>query len=349
MSVRLAAIGPAAREAWREIASLDPQALVTQTPDWMACICASGRFEDATRLYDTGDGHRLVLPLARRRTPGTVSTAFSMPFGWGIGGLLSSRGRLLPDDVRGVLADPAVMRPLLLSVKPSPATADAWRASVPGDVPRLRYMSQSVDLSGGFDDVWRRGFASTVRSHCRKALRRGVTAERDDTGRLMPVFDRLYRKSVDRWARQQHEPLWLARWRARRRDPAAKFATVAAELRDACRVWIAWRDSEPIASLVVLAHGEHSLMWRAAIDKEAARGTGAQELLHQLAIEEACAAGHRMFHLGDSGPSSPLAHNKRKFGARESYYEAYRFERLPLTAADTFVRRRVKRAIGFRD
>ena len=85
------------------------------------------------------------------------------------------------------------------------------------------------------------------------------------------------------------------------------------------------------------------------MDKSAARGTGANDLLHQLAIEEACKSGQRFYHMGDSAPSSALARHKQGFGAEAMQYTAYRFERLPLTAADEFVRRHVKRAIQFRD
>jgi hypothetical protein len=53
--------------------------------------------------------------------------------------------------------------------------------------------------------------------------------------------------------------------------------------------------------------------------------------------------------MGESAPSSPLARNKRAFGAEEEHYMGYRFERLPLTAADQFLRRQVKKVIRFRD
>ena len=103
------------------------------------------------------------------------------------------------------------------------------------------------------------------------------------------------------------------------------------------------------ARITVLAHGEHSTAWRGAMDKHVAAGSGANELLHRLAIEEACESGRRFFHMGESAPSSPLARNKRAFGAEEEHCTGYRFERLPLTAADQFLRRQVKRAIRFRD
>lgn len=349
MSLELTGVGTSARAAWRRALAVDPDALVSQTPEWMDCVCASGRYEDATRAYASRDGHVLVLPLARRRRSGPMGVLTSMPFGWGTGGLVTSCEGVRSDDIAAVAADLATQPALLIGVRPSPGTAQAWLDGVPANVVRTHHMSQTVDLTDGFDAVWSQGFASTVRSHCRKAERKGVTVERDDTGRLMTVFDALYRKSVDRWAAQQHEPLWLARWRAARRDPTEKFQDVAKGLGSACRVWVASRAGEPVASMVVLAHGHHSTMWRAAIDKEAVKGTGASELIHRMAFEEACNSGHRYFHLGDSAPSSALARNKRGFGAAEFHYTGYRFERLPLTAADSFLRRQVKWAIRFRD
>lgn len=350
MTLQLTAVGAEARAVWRQVLPSDPDALVSQTPEWMDCVCASGRYEDATRAYGNGDGRRIVLPLAKRRNlPAAAGLASSMPFGWGTGGLVSSGGGVSAEEVAAIVADLWTRPGLRVGVRPSPAASTPWDAAVPANVVRVRHMTQSVDLSGGFDHVWKHGFAGTVRSHCRKAERRGVTAERDDTGRLMGVFDELYRRSVDRWAQQQHEPQWLAQLRARRRDPRSKFEHVAQRLGPACRVWVAWRAGEPIAAIVVLTHGRHSALWRGAMDKDAVKGTGANQLLHRLAIEEACEAGHRFFHLGESAPSSGLARHKQGFGATAEYFTDYRFERIPLTPADRFLRRQVKRVIGFRD
>jgi hypothetical protein len=68
-----------------------------------------------------------------------------------------------------------------------------------------------------------------------------------------------------------------------------------------------------------------------------------------LALEEACASDQRFYHLGESAPGSGLAHYKRRFGAVDLHHSSYRFERLPLTATDRFLRTQVKRLIRFRD
>jgi len=348
MKVKLTAVGAEARGAWKQALAVDSDALVSQTPAWMDCVCGFGRYEDATRAYETEDGHQLVLPLARRRLPKPVTAVSSMPFGWGTGGLISSRGRASGEDVAAVVDDLAQERSILIVLRPSPMTDRVWGPVMPNEAIRIRYLSQSVDLTGGFSGAWK-NFSSAAQRQCRKAERLGVTAERDDSGRLMPVFDALYRTSVDRWARQQHEPRWLAQWRARRRDPSAKFEAVAERLAAACQVWIAWRAGEPLAGVVVLTNGHHATYWRGAMDKDAARATGATELLHQHVIEEACNSGHLYYHLGDSSPSSGLARHKARYGAKEYVYSAYRLERLPVTAVDRFVRRNAKKLIRFRD
>jgi len=342
--VRLLAIGPGARPAWSAALAEDAGAVVSQTPAWMDALVACTGMEDVTRAYEAADGRLLALPLARRRA---LRFEASAPAGWGTGGLVGAR--IGAEDVAAVLAD-LLRRPALrTSVRPDPAGAEAWSVAAPSSAGTTPLMAQSLALGVPFDDVWSNHFTSRVRGHCRRAERADLDVEQDATGRLIGVFDRLYRLSVDRWAAQQHEPVRLARWRAARRDPSRKFALVARHLGAACRVWVAWRQGEPAAAIVVLRHGAQATYWRGAMDRELIGKTGANQLLHRLAIEDACRTGALAYHLGDSAPGSPLAEFKRGFGATERHYRAYRFERLPLTAVEDSARGAVKRVLRFRD
>ncbi len=83
-------------------------------------------------------------------------------------------------------------------------------------VPRLAHV---LELEGGFERVWKEQFTGTARTAVRKAERSGLTVERDTSGKLVPVVYELFERSLDRWARQQHEPRPFARWRRRRQDP----------------------------------------------------------------------------------------------------------------------------------
>ena len=342
-AVRLVATGAAARPAWEAALAADELAVASQTPAWMDALCACTGMVDVSRAYVADDGRRLVLPLARRRL---VRAEASPPAGWGAGGLVGPQ--VAAGDVAAVLADVLGGPAPRTSVRPDPSRDAAWGAAAPAGAVRTPLMAQSLPL-GSFDEVWSHRFTGRVRGHCRRAERAGLEVESDAGGRLIPVFDRLYRLSVERWAEQQHEPLRLARWRARRRDPPQKFALVARHLGAACRVWVAWREGEAAAAIVVLRHGGHATYWRGAMDKALVGKTGANQLLHRLAIEDACATGAREYHLGDSSPGSGLAEFKRGFGAVERHYGAYRFERLPLTAVEHGARTAVKRVLRFRD
>jgi len=54
------------------------------------------------------------------------------------------------------------------------------------------------------------------------------------------------------------------------------------------------------------------------MDRQLAHPVRANRLLHRLAIEEACDAGCRSYHMGHSRPGSSLAEFKQSFGADKS-------------------------------
>ena len=85
------------------------------------------------------------------------------------------------------------------------------------------------------------------------------------------------------------------------------------------------------------------------MDKELATPVRANELLHSLAIEQACRDGYRCYEMGQSRPDSPLAAFKEKLGAAMRPGHTLRAERIPLQAIDRISRNTAKRMIGFRD
>ena len=338
---------PAPRGAWREILRADPDALVTQSPEWIDALCATGAYSDTSRLYETRRGIRLLVPLVRRSGPWPRKLApqASMPAAWGFGGLLAER-MPEPDELEAVLADLASSRALCTSLRPNPLHADSWAAAERHGALAIPRLAHVLDC-GSPGDAWD-GLRSSARRAVRKAERSGLEVECDTSGRLLPVFHQLFRQSLDRWARGQNEPRPLARWRGLRRDPLAKFERLASHLGDAMQVWVASKDGVPAASIIVL-RGANAHYTRGAMNPEIAGPTRANDLLQWLAIESACEAGCRSYHMGESGSSRSLDQFKSKFGARPVPYAEYRFERLPLTKADALARGLVKRALRFRD
>lgn len=339
---------PAPVGAWSEVLARDPHSVATQTPAWASCVFASGRHRDASRLYRFDDGRRIVVPLARSvGLPARLAPHASWPFDWGVGGPVAD-GPVTAPHARAVFADLADNTGVRITLRTAPGADPSWDTA-PAGYSRNEYHSYVVDLRGGFDEVWSGRMRSSTRRAVRKAEKSNVRVEMDTTGTLVADFDRLYRLSVDRWAGTQHEPRILARWRSNRANPRRKFETVAAHLGGSCAVWLAYVGTRPAAGLIVLRHGDSAKYWRGAMDAELAGPVRANDLLHRLAIEAACADGCRSYHMGESRPGSGLARFKVGFGAQECRGSSYRAERLPLTAAETRARELVKRAIGFRD
>jgi hypothetical protein len=339
---------PAPRQTWEEMAAADTLGLVTQSPAWLDSLLAMGGYEDASWSYELANGHQLVLPLVRRRgLPRGLSSFASLPNSWGMGGLLA-RGDLCTEDIAAVFSY-LVKQPFArLSLRPNPLLASIWEQARPPQalaVPRLAHV---LDLQGGFDQVWSKRFDSDTRNKIRKAERSGLVVECDTSGKLVPQFYALFELSIVRWAEQQHEPLSLARWRARRRDPLRKFESIAHNLGDAAKIWMAWYGSQPVAAILVL-QGANAHYTRGVMDKVLAGPLRANYLLHRLAIEDACRAGCRCYHMGESGSSDNLAFFKERFGAEPVAYAEYILERVPLTSLDSSLRRLVKSMIGFRD
>jgi len=340
-------VSPAPRDVWELALLADPYALESQSPAWTDAACATGAFEDASRMYETVEGRLLVLPMLRRRhTGGALAVEASNPPGWGVGGLLAAGGPTLA-EVATIFSELGARRVLSQRIWPNPLLAQSWAAGMPARARFTGRVAHLVNLEGGFDHVWSDLFQSSSRRGARRAEREGVTVECDTTGRLVPEFYRLLSGAVDRWSRLQHEPRWLAAHRHRRNDPQEKFDAIAAALGDRCQVWVARVAGTAIASMIVL-RGNNAYDFRAAMDEEYT-SYRANDLLLRLAIEDACTAGCRSYYMGDSGRSPSLGRFKERFGARPYDYAEYLLERLPISAAEQGVKRAVKRAVGFRD
>lgn len=337
---------PAPRDAWHAVHASDPFALVTQSPEWVESICALGGYVDASRLYEREDGRRLVLPMVRRRLSlGPLALEASFGEGWGIGGLLASEG-VTRSDVALVLEDLAARPALRRLIRPNPLLTAEWEAARRPTVRALPRMAHVLDLEGGFDHVWRTRFTHNAKNGVHRATRAGLVVERGSGDEHIEAFYGLFEKSLERWSAKQHEPLWLTRVRGHRRDPIEKFRVLARTLGDSFSIWLALLSGRPIAATVVL-RGANAHCARSVFDTRGGGTTGPNYLLHASAIEDACEAGCRHYHFGESGHSTSLAFFKTRFGAATHAYCEYRLERVPLTPIDGFLRFAAKRLVGF--
>ncbi|HET6503273.1 MAG TPA: GNAT family N-acetyltransferase [Amycolatopsis sp.] len=338
-------VTPVPREIWATVFPRDPYALETQSPEWTDAMCAAGGYRDVSRLYETVDGRALVLPLLRRSWIPAASVDASNPRHCGAGGLLGSGG-VSAGEIAAVLDDLSARPALARSVWPGPLELAAWRAAAPPGALTVAHRAHLLDLGAGWEGVWAGEFRGTARRKVRRAEEAGVTVDCGTGGELVPELYRLMALAARRWARRQHEPLWLTIRRLRYRDPPRKFEAIGRFLGERFRVYLARVGGRPVAA-VALLQGTNAYYFRGALDER--HSGNANYLLHCRAIQAACAGGCRYYYLGDSGWSAGLAQFKEAFGARACDYPEYRFERFPVSKVEHEVKQIVKRAIGFRD
>ena len=343
-SVRVHPCAP--RDRWRAVLAADPLALPEHTPEWVDAVCAVGPFTDATRLYEFADGRQFVLPLVRRSGPsGVGGWLWSLPRSWGSGGLI---GPDLDVDVVGaVLDDLTSLRAARVVIRPDPLRDEWTKAAVHRSLLASPRRAHVVDLSEGVDGV-RARLPSLTRRNLRIAEKRGVRIVVDHDGSLLPVYRQLYTMSVARWASKQNEPVALAQWRATRRDPTGKFETIARQMGEAFKLYVAFDGDTPAAAIIVL-FGRTASYLRGAMNRDVAAATRANDLLHWTAIQAACAAGCSRYHMHETGRSTSLARFKERLGATPVDYCDYRLERYPITPIDMALRTSAKKVIKFRD
>ncbi len=332
-------VSPAPRDTWRELVTADPDVLPTQTPEWTDWACRLRGWTDASRLYEFEDGRRLLLPLLARGAGGARWCEESMPGGSGYGGpLVAGGGGATVAEARAVLADLARRPVLRTSILAGPSAADAWVAAAPPGAVTVPYLAHVLDLDGGWDTVWSTRFRPRMRRDVRKAAKAGLDVRSGHDSGVVEVFAELNRRSVERWARQRGQPLWLARQVDRRRDRVRQLVWALATLGPTVRCWTARLDGEPVAANVVLRSGSQAYGWLSVMDRDLAQQTQAGALLLSMAIEDACAAGARWFQLGESDPGSGVAAFKERVGGVPVPWAAVHLERLPVTAATARLR-----------
>ena len=323
-------ISPAPRDAWREIAAADPNCLVYQTPAWMEAITSSGLYEDVSRLYETPDGRRWLVPLVRPRSvPPTLASQESFPAGWGSGGVISNKP-LDRDELRVVFADLARQPVLRTLLRPNPLLSSIWEASKPSKITTLDFTSHLLDLEGGFETVWKNRFHSSTRWSVHKAERSNVTVRIDATGELLPVYYQIFMSWCARRGRERHLPAGLVQWTNRRRDPLDRLQRIVQNLDGAAQIYIAYHQEKPVAGAIFLINDNHAIYFRGTNLRAEAGPVRANDYLQFLMIQAACEAGCRYYHMGTSAGVESLMAFKSGFGAEPTPVHHYSIERLPV-------------------
>lgn len=323
-------VSPAPRDAWISTWRSSTQATIFHRPEWLEACCETGEFRDVSRLYETADGKRIVLPLVRSRASRPAwPTTWSMPAGWGLGGAFGSR-RLDAGDV-AMMLDDLLRDGSQLVISPGPVTAGAW-VRAPAQA-RVRHDAHVVDVRAGFGALWSKVFSSDTRNKVRKAQKRGVEVQWGRGSELMRVYWDIYLRWTEQLARRRGIPGVLAVTLAKHREPLARYEAIADHLGERCQVAVARVDGRPAASVIALLDGVHGHYWRASSDQAVVRRQYANHLLLAHMLERAAASGCHYVHLGESGGKDTLIQFKEHFGGRPVSYDELRFGPLAMTSA----------------
>jgi hypothetical protein len=332
---------PAPRPAWQAVVDADPTTFVYQTPAGLDALCVEHGAADASRLYEFDNGQQLVLPMYRTAAAlGPLAVEKTSKSG----SILSSQP-LRPEELSTVSADLAGRPVLRTLVRSSPLRPpEVWAAlgsSATGSTVRTVHI---LDLDGGFDHVAQHRFNAQARRAIRRAERSSIDVQWEHGTALLPAFRQLWEQSVERWSGQAARTSRVYRWRAGRRDPTHRLSVLAETMGTAFTIWLARVDGRPAASIVVLQDG-NAHYTNGAMDIDLAGPTRASFLLQKMAIEQACAAGCRSYHFGETGQNAGLARFKSQFGAQAYRLPDYHFERVPITAVTSRGRELARRLI----
>ena len=121
-------VSPAPRNAWQAVFDKDPEAVPYQSPQWTDALCRTAHRQDASRLYTFEDGTQMVLPMIGVSwVPAVMDLRGSMPWGSGIGGLVST-SPVRAEHIRAVVNDLTTRaRYLRLSIRPNPRAGEVWK------------------------------------------------------------------------------------------------------------------------------------------------------------------------------------------------------------------------------
>lgn len=328
---------PVPAGVWQRVAGADPSTMPFQTSAWRDCVCSGGTWRDASRLYELGNGRRLILMAARRNVPGLPAVEASWPHGWGTGGVLAPGG-VRPDEVDLVCADIAGHRLLSATVRPAFGAAPAWSVARHG-APAIARKVHVAYLDKPFEDYWARTVPAKVRSNLRAARRHleraGITMTAGNSPELVRAFYDTYLAWALWRARQRKVPVALARWQARRAEPFAKFATVAGVLGADCLIQVAWQDGRAVGAAISLRTGGSAVGWRMYADRSLPARFRLTEVLIADSLRYACESGCEYLEMGESGGKESLASVKSRYGGQVFPLAEYYHERLPLSPALT--------------
>jgi hypothetical protein len=295
-TVRVLAADARTRARYASLVAESPDASVYQTLEWLDLFRASGE-----TLVFVAIGENAMAPFVCKGR-GPFRRALSSPF--------DTYGGPVASDPGPVVSFAAMRR--ALGVPTARVVDFAGRVYADEDgCARIPARTHIVDLMDGYAVASAR-YSDANRRLIRQSGERGVTVAALAGAHEVPVFHRLYRRTMTRWRRPQRYGLAFFR--------ALYDAMVP---RDLATFTLAWKDGVAVAGNLVLWFRNQGYDWMWAYDDRRldVRATNA---LIDRAVRDAAARGAGSLNLGATPDANEGSTRfKKSFGASARDYTVY--------------------------
>lgn len=259
------------------------------------------------RLLVARDGDVVVafLPYFETRR-GPLRTLWSLPFGSYGGPVGEARAcNELWREYRTLFSSPGVIDVGCID-RDSALTADGWESS--------ELSTHVVDISRGFDHLWREQFDKPRRRRVRRAVEAGVTVRRARGSDDMAAFLHVYRERLRDWKEGGGHPETL-------------FFSLLEYGGPRVRLYVAEHGGAVVGGHLNFYYKEGVIAWYGMTSTHAG-DTQAGTLLYSECMREACEEGFRTYNLGASLGKRSLIEYKESLGGMPQLYRMLRRRRL---------------------
>lgn len=187
---------------------------------------------------------------------------------------------------------------------------DFWNRPVAGPETVERHSTQVIDLTGGFESIWRDDFEKAKRRQARKAEREGLAVVDAGTDRDIDAFYAIYRDRIDEWGESFRYP---------RRFLGALLAAGGPRV----KLYLVKQDGDVLGGHLNFYFKDMVTAWSGVTSSDS-RSSQASTYLYSYLIKRACESGFTRYNLGSSLGKRTLEEYKAALGGKSYEYCRHR-------------------------
>lgn len=284
---------------WEEMLRKSENSYFFHTPAWAKILEDTYGYRIATRLYEI-EGNEVLIPMMESKKYRFFYYYGSMPVGYG--GIFSTSD-VSSETLKKILKDIVGGRHLFFNLLLPPFLSFSIQEdSGIRQVDSEWNYTHMLSLEKGFEYIWKEKFRKNVKRSVKKAEKSDIEIIKDNTLQSFKEYYKLYVESSKRWGyKNPPQPFKFY-------EKLHKFGSGNIQLR------LAIKDDEAIAARLNFYYGSNVFCW-GNVSLTEYQKYYPTDLLHKIAIEDACEAGFKYYNFGASGNLEGVRKFKEGFGA----------------------------------